>query len=121
MVIISDRRRAVLPLFFAALANLAVAQGPLSTRLPENARGAAAVTVLGPHLPTVAHAHGLDETTLTHLFNTQPGLGVDRDGALMFACEGLTVRVQQGSPANVPTTSGPATVNLLTGAGTDAL
>src|SRR5437762_1359894 len=63
---------------------------PLSpVRLPDNASGPAAIPALGSQLPVVANAYGLGAQKLSDLFLSQPGLGVDRGGALMFACVGV--------------------------------
>ncbi len=64
---------------------------PANVQLPAPAQGAAAVAALGSHLPAVARAYGLDSGKLTHLFQTQASLGVDREGALVFFCDGLAV------------------------------
>lgn len=64
---------------------------PLNITLPGSARGAAAVSALGPHLPEVARAYGLSPQHLATLFQLQPSLAVDRHGHLHFLCEGLAL------------------------------
>lgn len=39
----------------------------------------------------MARAYGLDAQALATLFQMQPFLGVDQQGSLLFACEGLAV------------------------------
>jgi hypothetical protein len=65
---------------------------PVNLQLPAPVQGSAAIAALGARLPDVAQAHGLGAQELIALFQTQPSLGVDRNAALFFACEGLAVR-----------------------------
>ena len=70
--------------------SVALAQ-PSNVHLPAPAKGAGAVTALGAHLPEVAKAYGLSSQQLVTLFQTQRDLGVDKEGALLFLCEGLAL------------------------------
>jgi PKD repeat protein len=85
----SSLRHRLLPLTFAALAPFALAQ-PANINLPAPAQGKSAITALGLQLPDVAKAYGLEAQDLVTLFQTQPSLGVDTGGALLFACAGLS-------------------------------
>src|SRR4051812_13636839 len=88
----STRGRAGVGLFFSLGASLLVHAQPVSrVQLPAAARGSAAIAALGSHLPTVAKAYGLEAQGLATLLQTQPSLGVDTNGALLFACDGLAV------------------------------
>jgi PKD repeat protein len=82
---------AVLVLVVVGGSVTARAQPAKKLRLPVPARGNAAISALGAHLPEVARAYGLDAQRLATLLQTQPSLGIDRDGALIFVCEGLAV------------------------------
>jgi PKD repeat protein len=106
---------------FAIATALAAAQPANNVHLSANARGAAAISALGAHLPEVARAYGLDANGLAALFRLQPSLGVDTGGALFFACDALAV------PAGAPlalngstvgtmstTTSTPSSADVLT-------
>lgn len=73
-------------LFLLALSP-AVAQTRVPIPLASNAKGSAAIGVLGGQLPAVAQAYGLTPQRLTTLLQTQRALGVDRDGLLLFACD----------------------------------
>ena len=84
-------RSAGLVSLLAAMISGANAQPPANVQLPAAAKGAAAISALGSHLPAVARAYGLDPQKLTTLFQIQPSLGVDRGGALLFACGSLAV------------------------------
>ncbi len=87
------------------------AQSPLPVRLQVPARGTAAINALGNHLPAVARAYGLSPQRLAGFLQTQPSLGVDRDGLLLFACEAPGLRPRAGSagiPAPGMTASAPA-------------
>lgn len=77
----------------------AVYAQPSHVQLPAPAQGAAAISALGLHLPAVAKAYGLQSQQLVTLFQTQPSLGVDTEGALLFACEGLAVAIPPASGA----------------------
>src|SRR5688572_8686883 len=70
------------------------AQPPSDIQLPASAKGAAAIAALREHLPQVAKAYGLEAQDLVTLFQTQPSLGVDISGALVFGCA--------GAPAEAP-------------------
>ncbi len=76
---------------------------PSHVQLPAPAQGAAAISALGLHLPAVAKAYGLQSQQLVTLFQTQPSLGVDIGGALLFSCEGLAV-------ASAPSVGAPGQV-----------
>jgi PKD repeat protein len=71
------------------------AQPVKNVQLPAAAKGAAAISALGAHLPEVAKAYGLDAQALSTLFRLQPSLAVDRQGALVYLCEALPA----GGPA----------------------
>jgi PKD repeat protein len=64
------------------------AQPHTGVSLPAAARGAAAISALGTHLPAVAKAYGLEAQGLANLLRTQPSLGVDQAGTLLFVCDG---------------------------------
>jgi PKD repeat protein len=83
-------RACLLPVVFAAAVRVAFGQTP-KLQLPEPAHGAAAIEALGDRLPEVAKAYGLEAQELVTLFQTQPDLGVDTVGLLLFVCEGLSV------------------------------
>jgi PKD repeat protein len=106
--------------------SLAKAQ-PAHVQLPANARGAAAIAALGEHLPEVAKAYGLENHVLAHLLQTQPSLGVDRQGALCVVCEGLGVKESpargQGRKGQVEEAITPdsSTTALIAGTPVDAL
>lgn len=68
------------------------AQIATNVRMPANVRGAQAIEALADRLPDVARAHGLDPQRLATMLRTQPSLGVDVEGRLTFACDGLAVR-----------------------------
>lgn len=78
-------------LLLFVFASAAYAQPATKIHLAAPAHGAAAIAALADHLPEVARAYGLQTHELTTLFQTQPSLGVDREGALLFSCNGLTV------------------------------
>lgn len=80
--------------------SVASAQPPLNVHLPAPAKGAGAITALGAHLPEVAKAYGLSSQQLITLFQTQNDLGVDKDGALLYLCEGLAIAPGKASTAN---------------------
>jgi len=86
------------------------AQPVTGVELPANAKGHAAIAALGAHLPRVAMAYGLDGQALTTLLRTQPSLGVDRKGALVFACANQAV----GAADSL---AGPGTVAIATSTG----
>ena len=86
----------------------ALAQHKIGKRLPEPMRGEAAIAALGGELPGVAQAHGLDAQTLSTRFRLQRDLGVDRDGTLMFICEGMAVSSGSWSQSDVPNSSNSA-------------
>jgi PKD repeat protein len=75
----------MIPLIGAASAQ------PAHVQLPAPAHGRSAIVALGDKLPDVAKAYGLEAQQLVALFETQPSLGVDIEGALLHACEGLAV------------------------------
>jgi PKD repeat protein len=81
-------RRQLLRLACAGLIPMASGQ-PVGIQLPAPAHGSAAIAALEAHLPDVAKAYGLQPQELVTLFQTQPSLGVDIGGALLFACDGL--------------------------------
>ena len=89
--ICSFTRRRLLAVVFAACVPAAYGQ-PAWIQLPEAAHGSAAITALGAHLPAVARAYGMEANHLVTLLQTQPSMGVDKNAALLFACEGLAVR-----------------------------
>lgn len=93
---------------------LAVAQNSAPVQLPANARGAAAISALGSHLPTVAQAYGLSAQRLTTLLQTQPALGVDRDGLLNFVCEAPPASALAPQNATTATSSSSGTVSAAT-------
>lgn len=104
----SMSRRGALPLLSAALIPAAHGQPATNVELPAPAQGSAAISALGAHLPDVAKAYGLDAQGLVTLLQTQPSLGVDTRGALLFACAGLAVSPQPS------TTATDGTANALT-------
>ncbi len=69
-------------------------QPPENINLPEQARGVQAIRALGSQLPDVAKAYGHDVERLIELFQSNPSLGVDRHGALHYACDGLCVDIK---------------------------
>lgn len=71
---------------------------PSHVHLPATAKGAGAISALGAHLPEVAKAYGLNSQQLITFFQTQDDLAVDREGALLFLCEGLAVAPGTVSP-----------------------
>ncbi|MEO7600336.1 MAG: PKD domain-containing protein [Opitutus sp.] len=78
------------------------------------------------HLPDVAKAYGLRDDELINLFHTQPSLGVDPRGALVFACEGLAVN-QRSAKAQAADgavaeslTAGSSILTLASGTAVDA-
>ncbi|MDP3073286.1 MAG: PKD domain-containing protein [Opitutaceae bacterium] len=101
------------------------AQPATGVRLPAQARGAAAIEALGDRMPEVARAYGLDAQRLATMLRTQPSLGVDINGLLTFACDGLAVRpgaARQGGPAHAPgnaITASSSTAQLAAGATVD--
>jgi PKD repeat protein len=110
---------------FALVAATADAQ-PKNIRLPAPAQGSAAIGALGAHLPEVAKAYGLQAQELVTLLQTQPSLGVDLEGALLFACEGLAVpghtnrgRSSAGSTADALTADSSITA-IASGISVDA-
>src|SRR5262249_3312861 len=105
----------------AATALAVHAQPASSVLLPGNFQGSAAITALGDNLPTVAQAHGLDAQKLQNLLSRQKGLGVDRRGSLIFACEGLAVAPQGLSPVEQTLSSDIVSQALGSGSDTDAL
>ena len=74
---------------------------PTGVRLPAPAQGSAAISALGAHLPDVAKAYGLRPQEMVTLLQTQPSIGVDLEGALMVACEGLSA-ASHGRSAEAP-------------------
>jgi PKD repeat protein len=74
-----------------AAATVGLQAQPTGVSLPAPAQGSAAITALGARLPDVAKAYGLRSQELVTLLQTQPSIGVDVEGALMVACEGLSV------------------------------
>jgi PKD repeat protein len=86
---------------------------PSNVQLPAPAKGAAAITALGAHLPDVAKAYGLTSQQLVTLLQTQADLGVDRKGALLFACEGLAIAPGKSSLAK-PGAANGAVADALT-------
>ena len=72
------------------------AQPSTGVQLANSAHGPAAITALGAQISAVAGAYGLTGQNLTTLLRAQPSLGVDRHGALIFACNGLVAK----APAN---------------------
>ncbi len=114
-----------------AAATAGVQAQPAGIRLPAPAQGSAAISALGVHLPDVAKAYGLRPQELVTLLQTQPSIGVDLEGALMVACEGLSAAshgrsaVAPGKLANGDGTQDAMTVNssvnqLATGSTVDA-
>ncbi len=63
----------------------------------------------------VAAAYGLTAQRLTALFRSQAGLRMDRNGALLMACNGLAVQAPQNSMA-----AGTSTSQLALGGAVDA-
>jgi len=116
--------------YLAVSVGAAYAQ-PSHVQLPAPAQGAGAISALGLHLPAVAKAYGLQSQQLVTLFQIQPSLGVDREGALLFACEGLAVKLAPsgGAPGQVRKGAQPADsmaastsqAQLASGATVDAL
>ncbi|MBL9206664.1 MAG: PKD domain-containing protein [Opitutaceae bacterium] len=77
-----------------------------NVELPAPAKGAAAISALGSHLPTVAQAYGLPAQALSTLFRLQPTLAVDRQGSLVFLCEALPASgATAGSALPAPATA----------------
>lgn len=94
---------------------------PAHVSLPRQAHGQEAIRLLGDNLPDVARAYGLRPDELTGLFRTQHGLWADREGALVYLCEGLPVAtgiIQGATTASgtvasaAPTPATPATLAL---------
>ena len=108
--------RAISLALFATGAVVPVLSGQPVTnfRLPTAANGAGAIAALGSHLPDVARAYGMDAQKLATLFQTQPSLGVDINGVLIFACDGLAVRPNAGRPGNSATPGNAITANSST-------
>ncbi|MBL9189970.1 MAG: immunoglobulin domain-containing protein, partial [Opitutaceae bacterium] len=105
-------------LFFSIVAATTTslsAQPRHSLRLAATAKGNAAVTALGPDIAEVAQSYGINSQRLATLLRTQSSLGIDRRGALFYACE---APVAPG-PANtlLPNSS---TVQLANGTTVDA-
>ena len=92
LVLSSFIRCRILSVVFSALTPMALSQ-PSNIQLPAPAHGSAAIAALGEHLPEVAFAYGLRAPELIALFKNQPALGVDLQGALLFSCDGLAVRM----------------------------
>lgn len=90
---VSWRAPRIISLPLAAVAALTSlhAQPAKNVRLHSTGRGAAAIAALGEHLPEVAKAYGLEAHRLATMLRFQPSLGVDLEGNLHFACEGLAV------------------------------
>jgi PKD repeat protein len=110
------------------LATAALQAQPSRVKLPDNAKGAAAIAALGEHLPAVAKAYGLEARGLRDLLETQPNLAVDVDGALLFLCEGLAVDIpkphgkgKKDDDLEDAITATSSTSALLTGSSVDAL
>lgn len=60
---------------------------PAGIRLPEQARGEAAIAALGARLPEVAAFHGKSPQQLRKIFQTDNSLWVNPEGRLFYACE----------------------------------
>ncbi|MBL9201498.1 MAG: immunoglobulin domain-containing protein [Opitutaceae bacterium] len=76
--------------------------------LTSPASGSGAVSALGTRVADIARAYGLTGQRLTTLLQTQPSLGVDRQGKMFFACPvPATHLVQAAGPAGT-TPTGPA-------------
>lgn len=104
------------------------AQPVIDVELPASARGAAAISALGAHLPNVAKAYGMGAQELANLLRSQPSMGVDRHGRLSYACNSLAMPsdMQRGmvqsdspSPQNALTAESSIT-QLAAGTGVDA-
>ncbi|MEO6002400.1 MAG: PKD domain-containing protein [Opitutus sp.] len=80
-----------------ALTLNSVSAQPAHVHLPAPAKGDRAITALAEHLPAVAKAYGLQPGTLVELFQSQPSLAVDQEGALLFLCDGLSVAKKTSS------------------------
>ncbi|MBL9201989.1 MAG: PKD domain-containing protein [Opitutaceae bacterium] len=98
-------RAAVFSLSLVGFVSQLGAQPVTNVRLPAHARGARAAEVLADRLPDVARAYGLDPQRLATMLRTQPSLGVDLDGRLTYACDGLAVRPGARAPSNAITPS----------------
>ena len=64
---------------------------PAGLELGANSRGAEAVHRLGRDLPAVAQAYGIDAPALESLLRGSRELWVDREGRLVYICEGLVI------------------------------
>ncbi|WP_414663018.1 PKD domain-containing protein [Horticoccus sp. 23ND18S-11] len=117
--------------FLLPLAALAVlpgtqAQPATNIRLTAPSRGAAAIAALGEHLPDVARAYGLEAQGLATLLQTQPSLGVDQSGSLLFICDGLSVDARSlhakgpKSESSDALTTSSSTSQLVAGNAVDA-
>lgn len=76
---------------------------PRDIALPQKAHGPEAIRSLADKLPDVARAYGLQSEELANLFRNQPALWADREGALVYLCEGppvTTGAVQLGTIAS---------------------
>lgn len=116
--------------WFAITFGTCLAQ-PAPLTLPEAVRGTAAIRALGDRLPEVAQAYGLRAQELVTMLQTQPSLGVDGDGALLYVCEGLAVaaRAHAAEHAKPAQTENPeeamtptsSQTSLVQGSSVDAL
>jgi PKD repeat protein len=98
------------------------AQPPIDVQLPAPVRGAAAISALGSNLPEVARAYGLQAQGLTTLLRTQPSLGVDKKGALFYACDGVSgaAPASQGASPSNALLPGSSITQIASGTAVDA-
>jgi hypothetical protein len=74
-------------LLAAASADVQIEPGfPAGIRLPENARGEAALAALGDRLSDVAAYHGKSARQLREIFRKDDSLWVNTQGQLFYAC-----------------------------------
>lgn len=107
------------------LSPVLLAEPPAHVSLPAAAHGTAAIAALGEHLPTVARAYGLQAQELATLLQTQPSMGVDIGGALLFACDALAVnpgdahRAKKDAASSDAMTATSSVTLLATGSSVD--
>lgn len=112
-------RSAALGLALVATQNAVAAPGnpllPRGLALGRQARGEEAVTRLGANLPGVARAYGLRSDELADLFRRERGLWADKEGSLLYLCEGLPVAAGGAtSPAGTAGATSTAVVAAAT-------
>ncbi len=74
---------------------------PAGVKLPDKARGEAAIAALGARLPEVAAFHGKSPQQLRRIFQTDDSLWVDPEGQLFYACELQRAHHAPAKPAEI--------------------